>query len=481
MLFNTFQFLIFYAAVCLAYFSTPTRWRWVPLLAASYAFYMSWKPEYGVLLLASTLVDYWVGIKLAEAKIPWRRKLLVGASISANLGMLIGFKYADFFGGSLAWVGDFVGWNIDSTTLGLLLPVGISFYTFQSMSYTFDVYRGVKSPERHFGYFAIYVSFFPQLIAGPIERANLLIPQLRASKLADFEGIRSGLQRMLWGAFKKIVIADNAAVVVSTVYAQPADYAGAFVLFATVLFALQIYCDFSAYSDIAIGSARVMGVHLSENFRRPFFASSLRNYWRRRHITLVSWFRDYVYIPMGGSRGSRWRTQLNIMVVFLLSGLWHGAAWTFVLWGALHALCLIAETWLSRFREPLLTRLGRWSYYVWYGLRHVWVIGAVLAGYVLFRSPNFADAALVFEQLARWAQAEPSVLWELGLGRVGMLILLATIAVLLSIDWIEETQTPWAYSLWSRRPFRWFVYVTGLYAIVFFGNLGRVEFIYFQF
>lgn len=336
MLFNSLQFLIFFPIVILLYYLLPHSKRWIFLLLASYYFYMSWNPAYIVLILISTLVDYFAAIKMSEQDNINKRKIYLFFSLFANLGLLFIFKYFNFFNDSVRLLFQSLGVNYGVPSLSLLLPVGISFYTFQTLSYTIDVYRGVTKPERHFGIFAVYVSFFPQLVAGPIERSERLLPQFRVPVIPNENNFSSGMKLMVWGFFKKVVVADNVAIIVNQVYNNVNEYQGLPLIIATFLFAIQIYCDFSGYSDIAIGSARVMGIHLMKNFNTPYFSKSITEFWKRWHISLSTWFRDYVYIPLGGNRVSKPRHYLNLFLTFLISGLWHGANWTFVIWGALH-------------------------------------------------------------------------------------------------------------------------------------------------
>lgn len=335
MIFNSLAFFVFFPIVVALYFLTPARHRWATLLAASWFFYAWWRIEYLGLLLVSTTVDYTVGRLLGREERPGRRKLYLGVSLLINLGMLFVFKYLGFF----AVTARALGANVP--LVELVLPVGISFYTFQTIGYGIDVYRRKYEPETHFGRFALFVSFFPHLVAGPIMRAEALLPQFRRERSWDFDRAMSGLGWMLWGLFKKVVIADRAAGYVNAVYGDPSRFQGATVVVATYLFAFQIYCDFSGYSDIALGAARVLGFDLMRNFNRPYAARSMVDFWRRWHISLSTWFFDYVYVPLGGNRVSSGRRAFNVLVVFLLSGLWHGASWTFVLWGAYHGILVV--------------------------------------------------------------------------------------------------------------------------------------------
>jgi len=344
MLFNSLEYLVFFPVVTLVYFLAPTlRVRNILLLIASYYFYMQYKPEYGLLMLFSSFVNYYSGLRIANAKNKRGKQLWVAISAFSTLGVLFFFKYFNFFNTNVARLLSFFGVSYQPLSINVLLPVGISFYTFQALSYSIDVYRGALQAERDFFDFALYVSFFPQLVAGPIERSPNLLHQLKVHHEFDTQRAASGLRIMVWGFFKKIVVADRLAVIVETVYNNPSGYNGVYYIIATVAFAFQIYCDFSGYSDIAIGSARIMGIDLMKNFERPYFSKSVTEFWRRWHISLSSWFRDYLYFPLGGNRKGYFRTILNLFIIFLVSGLWHGASWTFVIWGALNGVAVVIE------------------------------------------------------------------------------------------------------------------------------------------
>ena len=302
---------------------------------------MCWKPEYIFLILFSTIVDYYCGLKMEGAQNRTYKKLFLTLSLFTNLSVLFAFKYLNFFSDSIRYILNEFNIFYNIPYFNVLLPVGISFYTFQTLSYTIDVYRGQKKAEKHLGVFALYVSFFPQLVAGPIERSTRLLPQLKKENSFDYLRFKNGLLLMLWGFFKKIVIADRLAVLVNTVYNNPIDYQGITLIIATIFFAFQIYCDFSAYSDIAIGASKIMGYDLMKNFNRPYFSKSIAEFWRRWHISLGSWFRDYLYFFLGGNKKGQLIWYKNLMLVFLISGLWHGANWTFVIWGFLHGFYMI--------------------------------------------------------------------------------------------------------------------------------------------
>jgi alginate O-acetyltransferase complex protein AlgI len=348
----SFEFIVFFVLVVAVFFMVPHRFRWIYLLAASYFFYMWWDPKYALLILTTTVIVYLTGL-LMHNRTARVKKLCVGLSVASNLAILFVFKYFYFFNNSIRDLLGIFGVNYTVPVLNLLLPVGISFYTFQALSYTIDVYRGSREPERHFGMFALYVSFFPTLLAGPIERSTRLLPQLYRKVEFNYDRVVSGLVLMVWGFFQKLIIADRLAQYVNLVYSDPHLFKGLPLLFATYFFAIQVYCDFSGYTDIAIGTAQVMGYELMPNFRRPFFADSIGELWRRWHISLISWFRDYLYIPLGGNKVSKLRWHLNTLLVFTLSGLWHGAQWTFVTWGAMNGVLIVVSRLTGRMRTAV--------------------------------------------------------------------------------------------------------------------------------
>lgn len=480
MLFNSIAFLIFFPVVAVLYFALPHRFRWVWLLGASYYFYMAWKAEYVLLIMASTLIDYVVGLRLgAVQKLAWRRALL-GISLTANLGLLFAFKYFNFFNESLRTLLNQFNILYDVPAFQLLLPVGISFYTFQTLSYTIDIYRGQREPERHLGIFALYVSFFPQLVAGPIERSVRLLPQFYQQHDFDYDRVTSGLRQMAWGFFKKLVIADKAAIFVDAVYGSPQEFTGFPLIMATYLFAFQIYCDFSGYSDIAIGAARVFGFDLMENFRQPYLAKSVAEFWRRWHISLSTWFRDYLYIPLGGSRVSQMRWFINLFVVFTVSGLWHGASWTFVIWGALHGLYMILGVWLAplvgRLFEPLRNaRLGLLAD----GIAVLVTFHLVVLAWVFFRAESIGDATYILSNMLTHFQFRLSG-YGIGLGVVTTALLGASILLMESADFLRRR--PWFALIQQPLWVRWSAYYVVVVAIMLLGEFqSQAQFIYFQF
>lgn len=483
MLFNSFEFTLFFPLVVFTFFLLPHRFRWAFLLGASYYFYMCWKAEYLVLIIVSTLIDYFAGIQMGKISEQAKRKKYLYLSLLANLGILFSFKYANFFSESLRAALQQFNIFYEMPLFDWLLPVGISFYTFQSLSYSIDVYRGEKTPEHHLGKFALYVAFFPQLVAGPIERSVRLLPQFDKPVSFDYDRVISGLRLMLWGFFKKLVIADRVAIYVNEVYNHPAEYQGLVLIIATYFFAVQIYCDFSGYSDIAIGAARVMGYDLMTNFRQPYFSRSISEFWKRWHISLSTWFKDYLYIPLGGNRVDKSRWYFNLFMVFLISGLWHGANWTFVFWGALHGLYLVFAIISANLRENLakLSGLGNLPWlrnalkvFVTYHL--VWF------AWIFFRANSISDAFLIIERMLMLdisSDALGNISLTLGTGEF-----LIAIAFIAFMEMVHLFQTRISLQQWfTARPlyFRWLVYYTLLLSITLFGVFSRSEFIYFQF
>jgi len=419
MLFNSLNFLLFFPTVAVLFFVLPHRWRWVLLLLASYLFYACWRPAYLGLILLITGSCYAAAAVIARSASAGARRLALLASLGICLGTLFLFKYLGFAAETVHSLGNALGLGLPVPAWQLILPVGISFYTFQALSYTLDVYRGSRAHEPHPGIFALYVSFFPQLVAGPIERSTQLMPQFGEEMRFDYERVVSGLRWMLWGMFKKVVVADNLARFVKTAYGPPLATSGTSLALGTLFFAIQIYCDFSGYSDIALGAARVLGFRLTRNFATPYFSRSFTEFWRRWHISLTTWFRDYVYIPLGGNRQGRWATYRNCAIVFLISGLWHGAAWTFVVWGALHGTFLIAEAILRHHvrqheGHPLVQALRQSP--VVAGVRRAIVFVAVMVGWVFFRARSIGDAMLALKRIGQGLLSIPQQLAHPGPG-----------------------------------------------------------------
>ncbi|SDL60820.1 D-alanyl-lipoteichoic acid acyltransferase DltB, MBOAT superfamily [Catalinimonas alkaloidigena] len=497
MLFNSFQFLLFFPIVIAAYFAIPSKWRWALLLVASYYFYMCWRPEYIILILFSTVIDYWAGRQMGNRATQRERLPYLVISLIMNLGLLFSFKYLNFFGVFIWKALATVGWEPGPTPWhwDILLPVGISFYTFQTMSYSIDVYKGVTSPERHFGRFALFVSFFPQLVAGPIERSSHLLPQFRQHMTFDYDRIAAGFRRMAWGFFKKVAIADKLAIIVNEVYNHTERYDGdpASLLIATFFFAFQIYCDFSGYSDIAIGAAQIMGFDLMENFRQPYFSKSVSEFWKRWHISLSTWFRDYVYIPLGGNRVVKWRWYYNLFITFLVSGLWHGANYTFVIWGALHGFYLVSALVLNDLRQKMhvsiplsqssvLLQKDSWP---WKTLHVVLTFVLVIFAWIFFRANTLTDAQFVLRNLLRWPTAawqwQNWHLWEYVLTSK-VVVGFGLILVLMGVEFLQGQG--WLTAQWPRRVprlVRYPAYAAFVAMIFLLGEFEAQSFIYFQF
>jgi alginate O-acetyltransferase complex protein AlgI len=489
MLFNSYQYLIFFSIVTGLYFLFPHVLRNSWLLCASYFFYMSWEPRYALLILGSTVVAYSIAILLATVQSPRKRLLLLLISVVSNLGALLIFKYFGFLVRSIEISGMLLGQTLHLPVLDLLLPVGISFYTFQTLSYTIDVYLKKIECERKFINFALYASFFPQLLAGPISRAENLLPQFRENHIFDSARVADGLKLICWGLFKKMVIADRLALAVNAVYNHPNGTEGPAIVLATFLYSYQIYCDFSGYSDIAIGSANVLGFNLVNNFDRPYLSSSIGEFWRRWHISLSTWFRDYVYIPLGGGRCKRSRVIINLLIVFFLSGLWHGADFTFIVWGLVHASYLILERTLKPIVEKIcdVLILRRFQVVIC-GIRVIWVWGWVSFAWLFFRANSITDAYLMVKAIPTgWSglvfssAGLETVLDHLQLSVKSFLVILILLIILETISYFERKT--FCRKLFSEQPIwlRWPVYITLVLAILNLSIIEEIPFIYFQF
>jgi alginate O-acetyltransferase complex protein AlgI len=476
-LFNTFQFLIFYVGVLVVLFALPYRFRWIFLLIASAYFYMCWNPAYIVFLIFLILVDFICGVRIASSRSIAGRKFFLGLSMTANLGLLCVFKYFNFFSINLATV-----FQHPLPLLHLALPIGISFHVFQSLAYTVDVYRGRQEPERHIGIFALYVMFFPQLVAGPIERPQNLLHQLREEKRFTYANFCEGARLALWGMIKKVCIADLLAASVNRVYARPESFPGPVLLLASVFFAVQIYCDFSGYTDIARGVAKIMGYDLMLNFRQPYFARSIKEFWQRWHISLSTWFRDYLYFPLGGSRTTYWKVLRNLLIVFVVSGLWHGAAWTFVIWGALHGFYMVFGEITRKFRQGIVARLGIGQSPLYHFLQILFTFNLVLVGWVFFRAKTFSQAMYIVRHMYIPARISlVDLTYAIGLQQFYAVVAVMLIGILIVVDVMIERRPRFVSAWWASRPARWALYAAAVYSLVFFGVWDRIEFIYFQF
>jgi alginate O-acetyltransferase complex protein AlgI len=479
MLFNSIEFAFFFPLVALSYFLLPQSWRTPALLVASCIFYMAFIPAYILILIITILIDYTAGIYLERTRGRKRTMLLV-MSIVATCSVLFVFKYYEFFQSNFVGLAAFFGWNFRIPYLKVILPIGLSFHTFQSLSYVIEVYRHRQPVERHFITYATYVMFFPQLVAGPIERPQNLLHQFYERHPFDYERIASGLRRMALGFFKKLVIADRLALYVNDVFAAPQKFNGLQLSLATVFFAYQIYCDFSGYSDIAIGSARVLGFKLMENFDTPYHARSIGEFWHRWHISLSTWFRDYLYVPLGGSRVAVPRWCMNILITFAVSGLWHGANWTFVAWGLLNGVYLLTGVVTKSFRDAAVARIGLLPEGVMRKLIQIPVTFLlVCVGWVFFRSRNLDDAFYVLTHF--WTDwnfgaigTEQFLLRQLPVA-VGAIVLLEFGQLLQASGRIRGGVVHWPVF------HRWPVYVSFALGVVMFGIYRQTQFIYFQF
>jgi alginate O-acetyltransferase complex protein AlgI len=483
MLFNSFSFFIFFPLVTGLYFLLPHRQRWALLLTASCIFYMYFIPKYILILAFTIVVDYFAGLLIENAR-GGRRRVFLGLSIIANVGVLALFKYFNFLNENLAALAHFLGWNYSMSALSLVLPIGLSFHTFQAMSYTIEVYRGKHKAERHFGIYALYVMFYPQLVAGPIERPQNLLPQFRERHNFDYERVASGLRLIAWGLFKKAVVADRLALFVNKVYAEPGDFDGPVLVLATLFFAFQIYCDFSGYSEIAIGSARVMGFRLMQNFDRPYHARNISEFWRRWHISLSTWFRDYLYFPMGGNRVTAARWTFNIMTVFLISGLWHGANWTYVVWGGLHGFFLVFGAATLALRKRMTAQIGLGTpLAVRRAAQTTFTFCLVCITWIFFRAASVDEAWLICRRLfTGWSSVLqlPVLMGQLKVVPLSWLV--TGVAGIVTMELVEAWRARDRSAL-PEQPwwFRWTLYYGVAGALLFLHTPESIQFIYFQF
>ena len=465
MLFNSLDFVLLFAVVLAVYRVLDRKAQNYLLLVVSYVFYGWWNWHYLALIFVAAVVDFTAGRGIARAATPHGRRRWLVCSIVFNLGILCYFKYLDFFLRSAVDALQLVGLEVHAPTLHVLLPIGISFFIFQSMSYIIDVYRGAAKATDSLPDYLLFVSFFPQLAAGPIERANHLLGQFQRDRTITPDGVYSGLLLILWGLFKKVAIADNLGVYVDVVYNNYAQHSGSSLLLATYLFAFQIYCDFSGYSDMAAGLARLLGIDMMTNFRAPYFSESVQEFWRRWHISLSTWFRDYVYIPLGGSRGTGLRVAVSLMVVFLVSGLWHGANWTFLVWDGLHGAYLVGQRLFGRARTPATG---------WRRLARILVtFHLVCLAWIFFRAPTVTAAISIIVSIAANHGAvflHPKIVD--GLVCLGLLLVL------------EAVMEPRTFDRWlvQRPSLAHLVVATGvLFGVILLGQQQGAQFIYFQF
>jgi len=482
MLFNSVEFLLFFPIVTLIYFAIPHRFRWFHLLLASCIFYSFFVPIYILILFFTIIIDFFAGIWIEQSQGKHKKSALI-MSLIANIGVLAIFKYYNFF------IDNFnaILFRINPEQLlpywDIILPIGLSFHTFQAMSYTIEVYRGNQKAERHLGIYALYVMFYPQLVAGPIERPQNVLHQFYEKHEFNYENAKSGLRLMLWGMFKKVVIADRLSVFVNKIYGNPLEYQGLPLIIATLFFSIQIYCDFSGYSDIAIGSARVMGFKLMKNFDRPYFSKTISEFWKRWHISLSTWFRDYLYIPLGGNRVGTSRRYFNLFLVFMVSGLWHGASWHFVIWGALHGIYSVFAIILYNFQKkylwlemPSTNFIGFLSKFV-----HAFVTFVLVAfAWIFFAAHSNADSVYIATHL--FNQSSHSFIQIIEMIGVSDLQLIVLSVVLMEfVHWMQRNglieQKFNRLAKWQQ----WLAYYFVFFLILCFGVYNNSQFIYFQF
>ena len=478
MLFNSLNFALFLPIVLIFYWflqDKSLKYQNSLLLISSYFFYACWDVRFLFLLIFSTLLDYFTGLKMANSTKPNVRKFWFWLSVGINLGFLGVFKYYNFFAQSFANAVANFGIQTHALTLNVVLPVGISFYTFHGLSYVIDIYKNRIQAEKNFVDYSVFVSFFPLLVAGPIERATHLLPQIKQKRQFSYEKAVDGLRQILWGFFKKIVIADSCATYANLIFDHPDDYSGSTLLLGALFFTFQIYCDFSGYSDIALGVARLFGVELLRNFAFPYFSRDIAEFWRRWHISLSSWFRDYLYLPLGGSKGGIWLKIRNTFIIFLVSGFWHGANWTFIVWGALNAVYFMPYLLLNKNRNNLeIVAKGRNFPSINELFQILFTFSLTVLAWIFFRSENIASALHFISKIfSKSLFVTPSV---------KPYFLFIFIAVFIIIEWVGREQE---YALANfgfgwQKPVRWAAYYTLVLAIFYFAG-SEQKFIYFQF
>lgn len=481
MLFNSFEFLLFLPVFFTLYWIlnkyTNKSLANILILIGSYIFYGWWDYRFLFLIILSSIIDFFVGIQIEKSTSKTKRKLLLAFSLTANLGMLVYFKYANFFIDNFVSLLDTMSIQANVSSLQVILPVGISFYTFQTLSYSIDVYRGnLKASKNAVSFFA-YVSFFPQLVAGPIERATNLLPQFSKDKKFEYASARNGMQQILWGLFKKVVVADNCATIVNEVFANYETVSSGTLVLGAILFAFQIYGDFSGYSDIAIGSARLLGFNLNKNFAYPYFSRDIAEFWRRWHISLSTWFRDYLYIPLGGSKGSKWVKVRNTFIIFIVSGFWHGANWTFVIWGALNALYFLPLLLRDKNRRNLeIVSMNRLIPRFREILQIIFTFILTTIAWVFFRAESVEKALVylkrIFLNTSYLPQVEP----------IYITTIFFPILLLIVFEWLFRTKNfGLEFNQSSNKLARYFAYSFVLICVMFLGSFESDSFIYFQF
>jgi len=478
MLFNSISFAIFLPIVFILYWILPHKYRWVLLFIASYYFYMSWNIKYVVLIFLTTCISYITALLIEKTPNIKKKRLLLAIAAAVSLGILFFFKYFNFFQENVIAILSLFAIQLQPATLNLLLPVGISFYTFQTLSYVIDVYKGTVPAERHFGIYATFISFFPQLVAGPIERTPNLLPQIKKEHFFDYEKASYGMKLMTWGFFKKLAIADILAGYVDTVYNSPYSYHGFAFVLATFFFAIQIYCDFSGYSDIAIGTAKLFGIDLMTNFKSPYFSASIKEFWSRWHISLSTWFRDYVYIPLGGNRKGPLRAHINLIITFLVSGLWHGASRKFLVWGGIHGLAQVIE-------KTFIPQKGTKRTSLFWALRVIITFVFCSFAWIFFRANSLLEALFIITHLFDGI-ASPNAYIQNGLNAMKMTTtlpigLILSILLLALYDFFSLKRDVIELISKQNVVLRYSFYCGILLFIILFKASVEASFVYFQF
>lgn len=493
MLFNTLSFALFMTVVFLVYWILPHRFRWLVLLVANTYFYISFDVKYIFVLLFTTVASYFVGIAMENQTIQKKKKILVGAGIVSVLIFLFVFKYLSFVISSVEPMLKALAIPVHETTLKLLMPAGISFYSFQMVGYLVDVYRGKIKAEHHFGKYAIFVSFFPNIASGPIERAGHFIPQIDTEKKFDYDSVVYGSRLLLWGMIKKVVFADKLAQYADIVFNNVYAFSGMSFVFATFFYTFQIYCDFSAYSDMAIGVAKMLGFDLPINFRSPYFATSITEFWSRWHISLSTWFRDYVYIPLGGNRVSKFKRNLNLIITFLVSGLWHGANWTFVLWGGIHGVCQVIEKTAKEAWTAYFEKKGASAQIMVNGKDKVLkAVGTICStvltfcivsyAWMFFRANSITEAWYIAQNMFTDLSLS-SALMQMGMGYGTVLKVMVAIVFIMIFDYVNTKLDLLAWISKLPALLRWGIYVAAAIVVITLNLHGGVsqQFIYFNF
>lgn len=493
-MFNSINFILFFIVVFCLFYAIPNKFRWIVLLAASSIFYVSLAPHYLLLVYGVILVSYLLGL-LIDRKTGTTRKALLWLGIACVTTPLLLYKYFNFFQANATEIAQALHWNYSGELLNFILPIGLSFYTFQAISYLIEIYWGKQKPERHLGIYSLFILFFPQILAGPIARPQGLLHQFKEGRPFNERDISDGLKLMLWGFFKKLVIADRLSIAVHHVYSATSDATGFTLLVATILFAFQIFCDFSGYTDIAIGAAQVLGFKLTNNFNRPYFSKSVAEFWNRWHISLSSWMRDYIYIPLGGSRVAKWKWARNILITFLVSGLWHGANWTFIFWGLLNGCYIVISRFTEKPRNFMVNLLMLNKHPQLHKIfRVLFTFSLITITWVFFRAGSLHEALYILQKIATGSFQVLSdiriiqlsdyryLASQLGIGIYDLTIALFAIATMELVHLLERKGR--MSDLLRTKPLwlRWSFYYAIILAIAFFGAYhGQSEFIYFKF